>query len=216
MKNIYKKIFNDLSYQKRRELNNLIEDSSSLEFTHEKFVEKYSLRKNLFSPYLENRSVENDVEIILSSYQISFRTTTDFNNDYFFKVDFSFQFTNESYATTFTICNKQNHKEQLYVNLIQEKIDDTFILEHFQNNLEIKLKSLHSNNNSRGIYVFKDTAIIRIILEEYLRPQDFKDLISLNYDIDIMNDDILSNIYKHAMIIKEMNKKSLIKKVEFN
>lgn len=215
MKNIYNQIYNDLSYQKRREINNFIDDSSSLAFTHDKFVEKYSLIKNLFSPYLENRSVENDVEIILSSYQITFRTTTDFNNNYFFKVDFGFQFSDDSYSTTFIICNKENHKEQLYVNFIQEKTDDSFILEHFHNNLEIKLNSLHSNNNRRGIYVFKDDSITRIILEEYLRPEDFKDLMSLNYDIDIMNDDILSNIYKHAIIIKEMNKKSLTKKVEF-
>lgn len=215
MKNIYNQIYNDLSYQKRKEINNFIEDSSNLEFNHEKIVEKYALRKNLFSPYLENRSLDKGVEIIISSYKIIFRTTTDFNNDYFFKVDFGFQFSDESYSTTFIICNKENHKEQLYVNFIQEKTDENFILEHFHNNLEIKLNSLHSNNNRRGIYVFKDNSITRIILEEYLRPEDFKDLMSLNYDIEINNDDILSNIYKHAIIIKDINKKSLTKKLEF-
>lgn len=215
MKNIYNQIYNDLSYQKRKEINNFIEDSSNLELNHEKIVEKYALRKNLFSPYLENRSLDKGVEIIISSYKIIFRTTTDFNNDYFFKVDFGFQFSDESYSTTFIICNKENHKEQLYVNFIQEKTDENFILEHFHNNLEIKLNSLHSNNNRRGIYVFKDNSITRIILEEYLRPEDFKDLMSLNYDIEIINDDILSNIYKHAIIIKDINKKSLTKKLEF-
>lgn len=155
------------------------------------------------------------IKLSLITKEIIFTTESHFKEDHSFLTSISFFLEKDVYATTFKLYSNQNANNQLTVSYT---IEDNFLeLLNEYDTLEIEsyLNSYIApevDMNYGCLYIFDNHEIIKFVLDNYLEPQAFKDLIMLNYDMDIEEDELLTAIYTNSNILKKSN--SLVQKIK--
>lgn len=159
------------------------------------------------------------MKLSLNTKEIVFTTRSHFKEDHAFLTQISFLVEKNTYSITFNLYHTQYPypKNQLRVSYT---IKDNFLeLSNDYDTLDIE-SGINSyiapdvDMNYGCLYIFDNHEVIKFILDNYLEPQLFKDLIMLNYDMDIDEDELLTAIYKNANILKNSN--SLVQKIKNN
>lgn len=149
-----------------------------------------------------------NITFSLLNKKITFSTNSYFKEEYSFLTAFSFFIEQDLYSVKFNLHKDFNLRNQLIVSYaIQNDILEVLKLED-RLNMESEIISYIAPNTDMNygcLYIFDRQDIIKFILDNYLEPQEFKDLIMLNYDMNIEEDELLTAIYTNASLLKSSN-----------
>lgn len=221
MKKIFDAFFNKCSEQNKMIIEQFKEDVLlKKDFLDISVYSKYDSEThpafNHSNSQIKNINEDNfKIKLSLRTKEIIFTTESPFKEDHSFLTSISFFLEKDIYAITFKLYSNQNSNSQLTVSY---KLEDNFLEilnDHDTLDIESGLNSYVAPDvdmNYGCLYVFDNHEIIKFVLDNYLEPQAFKDLIMLNYDMDIEEDELLTAIYTNSNILKKSN--SLVQKIK--
>lgn len=213
MQSIYEKFYEICSKENKLIIQEFQEDLKKLNSIE--LDDKYKFDHSIEN-YPEKILNDSFFSISLSENYILFILTTDFNKNYNFSTTLSYSNKEDLYGIDFNIFNKLDvDKDRFTIFLL--KTENEFSILDIVNTINIDINSKSSNTNEyENIYIFDNEDIINIVLENYLSPNELKDILLLNEDINFMEDEILSAIINQATILYNYKNNTPIQKLKNN
>lgn len=210
LKKIYDKILNLLSEQNKNTIINIFNYlSNGLEASI--ILEKHSQKKpEKNNSYFLVEEKMKEYSILLEVFRNSFelKIQTQLNNGFNFEtiLDLNLMAVNEDLDSISFSFNNTNKNISLYLHFNKNY--------YYSVNTIKPIKSSLLNDGNQMIENDKNKEIINMVLNHFKNPSELKDFLLINCDIKIEKDEVLSNIYKHSLLINnnpKIIKKSILK-----
>lgn len=208
MKEIYQKILNTCDENEKKTIFEFEQDHNN-GFTRDAITEKYNLTQDENQNewvYLTKRIKKKKFTISIDHNEISFTTQSNFRRKHLFSIAFSYDLELKKYHVEFSIQNKTNDLDALHIKFLMDSgiysVDTEF------SNLQIPIKSTETSAwSDNEFYILGDREVVATIIDNFNSHQDLKDIILLKHDLNVEDDEIIAQIIKHSIIIKNIIQK---------
>lgn len=214
MKEIYQKMLSTCNESEKKIILEFEQDHIN-GFTRDAITEKYDLTQDENQNewiYLTKKIKKKQFTISIDHNEISFTTQSNFRRKHYFSMSFSYDLELKKYHVEFSIQNKTNDLDALYIKFL---IDSGFYSVGTEfSNLQIPIKSKETSAwSDNEFYILGDRDVVATIIDNFNSHQDLKDIILLKHDLNVENDEIIAQICKHSIIINKMSEKKIKKRI---
>lgn len=214
MKEIYQKMLSTCNESEKKIILEFEQDHIN-GFTRDAITEKYDLTQDENQNewiYLTKKIKKKQFTISIDHNEISFTTQSNFRRKHYFSMSFSYDLELKKYHLEFSIQNKTNDLDALYIKFLMDSgvysVDTEF------SNLQIPIKSKETSAwSDNEFYILGDRDVVATIIDNFNSHQDLKDIILLKHDLNVENDEIIAQICKHSIIINKMSEKKIKKRI---
>lgn len=208
MKEMYQKILNTCNVSEKKTIFDFEQDHIN-GFNRDVITEKYNLTQDENQTewiYLSKKIKKKQFTISIDHNEISFDVQSNFRRKYLFSTSFSYQLESEKYYVEFSIQNKTNDLDALHIQFLLNS--GLYPIESEFSNLQIPIKSKETSAClDNEFYILGDSEVVATIIDNFNSHQDLKDIILLKHDLNVENDEIITQICKHSIIIKNIIQK---------
>lgn len=214
MKEIYQKILNTCNENEKKIIFEFEQDHINL-LSRDAITEKYNLTQDDNQNewvYLTKKIKKKQFTISIDHNEISFSTQSNFRRKHYFSMSFSYDLELKKYHVEFSIQNKTNDLDALHIKFLMDSgvysVDTEF------SNLQIPIKSKETSHwLDNEFYILGNREVVATIIDNFNSYQDLKDIILLKHDLNVKNDEIIAQICKHSIIIKNITQNKLKKDI---